>query len=647
MRRLSVLAAVLTALALGGAGTAVAEPPFRLATTVVDRADVLDPAREAEVRQAVDGLAGSRGYDLFVVFVSTFDGLSGDEWANDAAERSQLGQTDVLFAVAVDDRSYGLSVAEDFPVEVTRVNDLMNQQVEPRLRADDWSGAAVALADGLGDDSSVSQVALLAVGGAAVVGGGAYLLVRRRRANRPTAQADPTPPPAAGPPDEHPGVSTEDLGYRASAALIDIDDAVRTSEQELAAARGNFGDEAVAGFAAALEQSRADMLAAFEIRQRLDDDQPEDEPAKRAMYADILRRCAAADERLDAQVAAFDQLRDLEAQAPSYIEGLATRQAAAAAALPAAEAAWAQLRDRYAATATEPVAENVERARTLLAAADTEITQARAELAGAGPAVAVVSGRAAEDALTQAATLLDAIPRRATELTDAAAGLPAARAELEQDLAEARTMGDDLAPAVARAEAALTAAERSAGPDPIAALRLLDDAGTSLDQALDAARAGRDRARRAAAALDQARLTARSAIAAAEDFVSTRRGAIGAQARTRLAEAQRHLSRTADPDPVVALAGAQQADALAQEALRLARADVSRWSAPTGGGSGGGLGVDLGSLILGGILSGGGGGYRGGGGFGGGRGGGRGGGFSPGSFGGSGTRGRRGSGGRF
>jgi hypothetical protein len=100
---------------------------------------------------------------------------------------------------------------------------------------------------------------------------------------------------------------------------------------------------------------------------------------------------------------------------------------------------------------------------------------------------------------------------------------------------------------------------------------------------------------------------------------------------------------------VDALREAQQADAMAQEALRLARDDVQRWSPPSGGG--GTSGIDLGSLVLGGILlggrSGGFGGGFGGGGHGGGRGGGRGGGFSPGSFGGSGTRGRRGGGGRF
>ena len=102
--------------------------------------------------------------------------------------------------------------------------------------------------------------------------------------------------------------------------------------------------------------------------------------------------------------------------------------------------------------------------------------------------------------------------------------------------------------------------------------------------------------------------------------------------------------------PVDALREAQQADAMAQEALRLARDDVQRWSPPSG--RGGTSGIDLGSLVLGGILLGGrsggfGGGFGGGHGGGHSRGGGSGGGFSPGSFGGSGTRGRRGGGGRF
>ncbi len=661
MRRLSTLFAVVVVLLLGGAGVAQAEPPFRVPDRITDHVGALDTAGTQRERQSIDQLRGA-GTDLFVVYVDSFDGADGQQWANDTANRSQFGTNDVLLAVATGDRAYGYSFADDYPLPESTTDEIVTRDVEPRLGANDWAGAAVALADGLrsggssagGDDGSGVGTLALVGGGLAVVGGGAYLISRRRRrAGAEPTQSTPAPP---APRDEFSDVDTEELGFRASSALIEVDDAVRTSEQELSAARAHFGEEAVAAFSTALAQSRADMVAAFEIQQKLDDEVPEDEPTKRSMYAEIVRTCQAADDRLDAQVEAFDRLRDLEAKAPAYIDGLGSRLDAVNARVPSVDQEWATLRGRYAEAAVAPMAENLERARQLLGVAGTEVANARADLTGAGPAAAVVSGRAAEDSITQAETMLDGIPRLATELADAAARIPAARAELTQDLAEARTLGESIAGTVARAEAALAAADQAANaprPDPIGALRLLDEAGTALEQGLDQARADQDRARKAATALGQALLTARSAVAAAEDFITTRRGAIGTEARTRLAEAQRHLQLAGGDDPVAALREAQQADALAQQALRAARSDVDRWQGGSPGGPGGGLGVDLGSLVLGGILSGAfGGGYRRGGGYGGGysRGGGFGGGGgsrSPGSFGGSSTRGRRGGGGRF
>jgi hypothetical protein len=88
---------------------------------------------------------------------------------------------------------------------------------------------------------------------------------------------------------------------------------------------------------------------------------------------------------------------------------------------------------------------------------------------------------------------------------------------------------------------------------------------------------------------------------------------------------------------VAALREAQQADALAQEALALAQSDVSQWAPP---GATTSVGADLAGLVLSGILSGATSSYRG-------HRRGGGGGFSPGSFGGSASRGRRGGGGRF
>ncbi|MEN3268034.1 TPM domain-containing protein [Pseudonocardia sp.] len=656
MRRFFTITAVLAALLLGGAGVALAEPPSRLVDRVTDHAGALDAGQVVQVNEAIERLRAEDGIDLFVIYVDSFDGAAPQEWAESTGQLSQFGSEDVLLAVALRDRAYYVSIADSFPLSQSTTDSIRSADVEPRLGANDWGGAAIALANGLrtgqsaGGDGAVGGVPIgvLVVGGAAVLGGGAYMVNRRRRRRADTpADAGPTPPDRFG------GVTTDDLAYRASAALIEVDDAVRTSEQELSAARAHFGDQAVAEFSAALEQSRADMLAAFETRQRLDDDQPEDEPTKRSMYGDIISACRTADERLDAQAEAFDRLRDLEARAPEYVTGLGSRLDAVTARLPGAETGWTALQARYAPSALTPVSGNVEQARQLLAAAGAELAGARADLAWPGPAVAVVSGRAAEDAITQAVTLLDGVPRLEAELRYAATRVPGARAEVVQDLAEARALAatadpGGLAPVVARAEAAVTAADQTAAaaqPDPIAALRLLDEAGTALDRGLDQARAAQDRARRAAAALDQAMLTARSAVAAAGDFIATRRGAVGSEARTRLAEAQRHLQQTNGGDPVVALREAQLADTLAQEALRLAEADVSRWSAPRSATVGAGnLGVDLGSLILGGILSGAGSGYSSGARSGSGHSGGH---RRPGSFGGSATRGRRGGGGRF
>ncbi|WP_219413039.1 TPM domain-containing protein [Pseudonocardia nigra] len=435
MRRFSAIAAVLAVLLLGGAATAPAEPPFRLADGVTDRAGVLDPAGTAAVADAVGELRADEGIDLFVVYVDSFSGADGPTWAAEAARLSQLGREDVLFAVAVGDRAYGVHVDPEVSLSQSAIDDALTA-AEDRLAADDWAGAAVALADELGGGSGGSGGAvawtLVALAGAVVVIGGFFLLSRRRRSRT-------APPPAAAPApgDEFGEVATADLAYRVSSALIEVDDAVRTSEEELAAARAHFGAEAVAGFAEALEKSKADMLAAFATRQRLDDDEPEDEAAQRALYAEIIRSCRAADERLDAQAEAFDRLRGLEVRAEEFVGGLGTRLDAVTARVPAAESAWARLVARYAAAALEPVADHLDRARQLLADARTEVAEAQAELTRGARAASVVSGRVAEDALTQAEVLLDGVPRREGELADAATRIPAARAEVEQDLAEA------------------------------------------------------------------------------------------------------------------------------------------------------------------------------------------------------------------
>ncbi|SET53655.1 TPM domain-containing protein [Geodermatophilus poikilotrophus] len=682
MRRLLAVLAPLAAVVLLGGGPALAEPPFDVPEQVTDRAGVL-VGDESAVEAAVAELQAQEQLQLFVVYVDSFDGLDPDEWATRTAELSGLGGNDVLFAVAVEDRRYTYNPPADFRLSDQEIEQLIASDVEPELTAGDFDGAAVAFAEGLGgggggSGSGLGTVAV--VGGIAAVAGGAYLVTRSRRRRQ-----GPPPPQRLERPDPHAGVPTEQLEAQASTALLELDEAVKTSRLDLDYARLQYGQEAVAGFAEALTASEQELARAFALRQELDDEHPEDEPVKRRLLAEMLQLTAAADARLDEQAEAFDRLRDLERTAPQALDALASRATALRGRLPADEERFAALQRRYAPAALAPVADNLAQARARLDAAEQEIAEARGEIAAGRAGAAVGDIRVAEDALAQTGTLLDAVARLGTDLQAAEARVAQVRAETEEDLAEARALlaggtGGNLRPQVARAEAALAAADAAlhpadgGRPDPMAALRRLEEADIALEQALGLARDADQRARRAAASLDQALLTARSGIAAAGDFIGTRRGAVGPEARTRLAEAQRHLDLAVAQgrtDPVGALREAQLADALAQQALQQAQSDVAGWGGGYGGGyggygggygpggfggghGGGRGGVDLGSLVLGGILFGGGGagGYGGsygggaGGGFGGGGAGSRGGGRRPGSFGGSRSRGRSG-GGRF
>ncbi|MFE7013953.1 TPM domain-containing protein, partial [Streptomyces sp. NPDC057651] len=351
-------------------------------------------------------------------------------------------------------------------------------------------------------------------------------------------------------------------------------------------------------------------------------------------------------------------------EALAHVE-LTSRDLAARAAT--TEETLAALGSRYAPSALLPVAGHIEQAKDRLVFATTNLGQARSCVDAGDNGRAAVFLRAAESAVDQAGTFVDAVARLGQELAEAAGKLPAALTESDTDLADAHGLLEGMTEGastaglrgrVARVEtvAAGVRREMAAGPyDPIDALRRVEEADSALDASLDEARERESGTARARSLLDQAELTARSSVGAASDFITTHRGAVGSEARTRLAEAQRHLEyvRTAAPaDPAAALAGAQRADALARQAQQLAEQDVRSFGNPYGGGGGrggGGMGgAVLGGIILGELLGGG----RSGGGFGGrsGTGGGFGGGFGgggPGSFGGGGTRGRRGGGGRF
>ncbi|MFD5112273.1 TPM domain-containing protein [Streptomyces sp. NPDC058391] len=690
----ALLAVLVTAwwLVVPAVERARAEDPIPLSRQgqITDKVGALGD-RRTQVSRSLDRLYDDSRVQLFVAYVRDFSGRPAQSWADSTARLSGLGRDDILLAVATHDRQYAYSADVGSPLTGSRLADVARTAVEPALRQNDWAGAAIGAANGYAavlagravptpaitpgvvdpgssaaDAGAASNLVLpvvLVVGAGAVA---AYAYARRRRraetltTPRSGRQRWGSPAPPAGTP-------LPELDSRAKRMLVDTDDALRTSQEEVGFATAQFGEEAAAPFNDAVHFAKGELTLAFRLRQQLDDAFPEDDATRRRMLEEIIARCTEADGRLDAESEGFDRLRALERNAPQALDAVRAAFDELSGRVVTARGTLTALRRRYADSASAPVADNAAQAEDRMVFAATGLDEARGFIDAGDNGKAAVQVRAAEGAVDQATTLVAAVERRALELAEAAGKLPGALTETETDLADARGLlkgtaegvpTADLRGRIGRAEAVIADVwrEQDTGRyDPIDALRRVEEADAVLDEALAGSRAREEGDRRARSHLGLATLTAGSAVGAAADYITTHRGAVGSAARTRLAESQRLLERAhaldSWADAQGALTQAQHADALARQAQDLAEQDVrsfgNRYGAGGVQGAGGGLGgAVLGGIILGG-LGGGGGAQGGGGGIGGGFGGGRGGGGGPGSFGGGGTRGRLGGGGRF
>lgn len=654
---LAIVAGVVLALAAPAA--AWAENPVDFGSTpIVDTVGALDGSTD-EVIAAIDRAADSSGRQLFVAYVDEFTNPeAADAWANDTAIANNMGVEDYLLAVAVEGRAYYLSADSEASLSDEELDRISLEVIEPELRDEDWAGAAIAAADAIAGGSGGAGgggglgwgwLWFLVIAGAVIVVV-AIVLSRRKKAKQ--VEAGPPPP------------SVDELRRQAGSALVQADDAVKTSEEELGFAVASYGEQATAEFRTALDGAKAKVAEAFALQQQLDDAEPDTDEERRAWYGGIIRLTGEADALLDEQAEHFDALRALERNAPGELERVrAESQAAEVAIAPTAERLEA-LAAQYAASTIAPIADNPAQAEARLAFARQALDQASAAITEGRPNDAAVGIRAAEESVDQATLLAQAVERLGTDLAAADHAITAGVADLERDVQTARGLGDagtaQLADRVATDAAQLRAAIGAPGRDPLAAQARLEQVNAEIDAAIAGARDAAEQLARAQAQLGRTLAAARAQVQATEDYLVARRGAVGAEARTRLAEAGRLLVEAeglAASDPAAALATAQRAESLARTALSLAQQDVGGFGAGMGGGfggmpGGGGGGGDLFGAVLGGILinsvlgGGGGGGF--GGGFGGGRRGGfGGGGRSPGSFGGSGTRMRRGGGGRF
>ncbi|MFG2378083.1 hypothetical protein ACGFY9_42325 [Streptomyces sp. NPDC048504] len=427
---------------------------------------------------------------------------------------------------------------------------------------------------------------LVAVGGVAVLAGYGYVRRTRRARTRTTPGAGVVSP-------QPPVTPLPVLERQAGAALVQADDCLRTSSEELAFVEARFGATAVEPFVRALRDAERELSAAFAIRLRYDRGVPEpkEEAARRQALAGIVGRCAEAGRRLDTEAPAFDQLRALEQEMNEALGVAEARFRELAGRTGGADATLADLHARYPApaTSTASVTGYVEQAKDRLVFATTHLNQARqaADLGHTGEAIR--SLRAAEGAISQAGVLLNDVDRLANSLAAAAELVPATLTGAESCIARATATATAKSPTgplrthLAHAHTTLAAVreeltgDRPDGYDPLDALRRVVQAmlplGGARDGVLGAA----------------AWLVGRSDVGSADGFVATHRGAVGVEARTRLAEAE--LLLTTDP---------AAADVPALEARESAERDVRVHGNPYAGAAEHTSGV--GGAVLGGIL---------------------------------------------
>ncbi|MGR2752811.1 hypothetical protein [Agromyces arachidis] len=426
-----------------------------------------------------------------------------------------------------------------------------------------------------------------------------------------------------------------DLAKRAGTALVAADERIRVTTDELHFAEAELGSDAVADLRVALAAVREHLGEAFRLNQLNHDHIPDTPEELRTRNARIVQLCEWAEEVLDERTSTLAERIARARRAPEIIAGIRGDVALLRARIPDARETVERLGKRYAPAALAQVEANPAEADQLLGFAEHGAGVAERRRAAGQKEQANLALEASAESVRRAATLLDAVETFEIEALRAEATLAAIVEDSRGDLAVA--LREPHSAGVTKAIGDLQAALASLPPagvntDPFSHLDRLREANAGLDAAIAAAR---ERAARPIPPFEHVRHAIDDAdrhLAVARDVIAGHRGWIGADARTRLAEAERTrldldqlLGTSASTATAIdedhreqAMAMARRAAYLAADALQLARRDIDssrppgpgQWGGPGWGGGGrrgGGsdvMGGILGGLVIGSILDG-------------------------------------------
>lgn len=424
-----------------------------------------------------------------------------------------------------------------------------------------------------------------------------------------------------------------DLAKRAGTALVAADERVRVTTDELVFAEAELGPDATEELRVALTAVRQHLGEAFRLNQLNYDEIPDTAEELRTRNARIVQLCEWAEDVLDERTSALADKIARARRAPEIIAGVRADAARLRARLPHARDTVERLAARYSPEALAQVEANPTQADQLLGFAEHSAGVAERRRDAGQREQANLALEASTESVRRAATLLDAVETFEVEALRAESTVGAivedSRGDLVVALKEPHSSG--VATAIAELQTALAALPAAGvNTDPFTQLSRLREANAGLDAAIAAAR---ERAARPIPPLEHVRHSIDDAdrqLAVARDVIAGHRGWIGADARTRLAEAERirvdldhFLGMSAAAATVIdedhreqAMAMSRRVAYLASEALHLARRDIDssrpqdpgQWGGPGWGGGGrrgGGsdaMGGILGGLVIGGLL---------------------------------------------
>jgi hypothetical protein len=426
-----------------------------------------------------------------------------------------------------------------------------------------------------------------------------------------------------------------DLAREARTALVAADERIRLTTDELAFAEAELGNEATQELRTALASVRTHLAEAFHLHQLNHDEIPDTPEELRTRNARIVQLCAWAEDLLEDRAGSLAEAIARARRAPEIIAGVRADAAHLRTRIPHARDTVTRMAARYSPDALRQVESNPAEAEQLLGFAEHSAAVAERRREAGQREQANLALEAATEAARRAATLIDAVETFEVEALRAESTLSAVVEDSRDDLIVARTAPQT--PAVTAAMGELEAALRAlpaagVNTDPFAQLSRLREANGGLDAAIAAAR---ERAARPIPPLEHVRNAIDDAdrqLAVARDVIAGHRGWIGADARTRVAEAERiridldrYLGTSAAAATAIdedqreqALAMARRVAFLASEGLQLAQRDIDAsrpqavpgpwgppnqgWGGGRRGGMGDGMGGILGGLVIGSLL---------------------------------------------